>query len=105
MSLFKKLFVFGNFVVFTASLLAILAVLVVAAFLTVPDVGILEKCFVTAMYEVNLCPGSENYVKLKDISPYVLHAVIAAEDGSFYHHKGFDWHEMKESLNTNLASG
>jgi monofunctional biosynthetic peptidoglycan transglycosylase len=104
-ALFKKLFVFGNFVIFFASALALCAVFAIAAFMTVPDVGIMEKCFTTTMYEVKLCPGSENYVALKDISPYVLHAVIAAEDGSFYSHKGFDWHEMKQSLNTDLASG
>jgi monofunctional biosynthetic peptidoglycan transglycosylase len=105
MHLLKKIFVFANFVIFSISLLVILGVAAVATLMTLPDVGILETCFTTAMYEVKLCPGGENYVKLNDVSPYVLHAVIAAEDGSFYSHKGFDWHEMKESLNNDLATG
>ncbi len=29
------------------------------------------------------------------ISPEMQHAVIAAEDGRFYQHHGFDWHEIK----------
>jgi monofunctional biosynthetic peptidoglycan transglycosylase len=101
----NKIFVFGNFVVFFGSALALLAIGAIAIFMTVPDVGILEKCFTTTMYKVKLCPGGDNYVRLNDISPFVLHAVIAAEDGSFYTHKGFDWHEMKQSLNTDLATG
>ena len=103
--LLKKLFVLSNFLIFGGSLLVLIAVVVLAAFLAIPDVGILEKCFTTTMYEVRLCPSESTYVELKDISPYVLHAVIAAEDGSFYSHNGFDWHEMKQSLNTDLASG
>ncbi len=57
------------------------------------------------MFEVHLCPTSPNYVKLRDISPYAIHAIIASEDGSFYSHKGFDWHEMEASFNANLHSG
>ena len=38
-------------------------------------------------------PYHERYtfVPLKDISPNLQHAVIAAEDGRFYEHHGFDW--------------
>jgi len=35
------------------------------------------------------------FVPLAQISPDLQHAVIAAEDGRFYQHHGFDWHEMK----------
>jgi monofunctional glycosyltransferase len=34
-------------------------------------------------------------VPLGQISPELQHAVIAAEDGRFYLHHGFDWHEIK----------
>lgn len=95
----------GNTVVFIASGFVLTLVLLVAGLLTLPDVGVLEKCFTTSMYEVRLCPDSKDYVPLKNISPYVLHAVIAAEDGAFYSHKGFDWHEMQESFETNLKRG
>jgi monofunctional biosynthetic peptidoglycan transglycosylase len=35
------------------------------------------------------------FVPLTQISPDMQHAVIAAEDGRFYEHHGFDWHEIK----------
>lgn len=89
----------------TISGVLLLFVAVAALLLTIPDVSILERCFTTSMYQVKLCPQSENYVKLSDISPYVIHAVIVSEDGSFYSHKGFDWHEIQESVSANLRSG
>jgi monofunctional biosynthetic peptidoglycan transglycosylase len=36
-----------------------------------------------------------NFVPLKQISPDLQHAVVAAEDGRFYQHHGFDWHEVQ----------
>jgi monofunctional biosynthetic peptidoglycan transglycosylase len=92
-------------VLFFGSIAVLFGVAAVGAVMTLPDVGILEKCFTTTMYQVHLCPGGENYVKLNEISPYVLHAVIAAEDGSFYNHKGFDWYEIRQSMEANLTSG
>jgi monofunctional glycosyltransferase len=35
------------------------------------------------------------FVPLAQISPDLQHAVIAAEDGRFYQHRGFDWHEIQ----------
>lgn len=73
--------------------------------LTLPNVKTLESCIKTSMYKVNLCPGTDNYVKLKDISPHMVNAVLAAEDAAFYSHKGFDWYEMKQSFSSNLEKG
>ncbi len=101
----KKLSLFTSLVFLIASGLALLGIAIIAMLLSVPDVRQLEKCFTTSMYEVHLCATSDNYVKLKQISPYAIHAVIAAEDGGFYSHEGFDWHEMEESLTANLKSG
>lgn len=36
-----------------------------------------------------------NFVPLRQISPDLQHAVIAAEDARFYQHHGFDWHELQ----------
>ena len=33
-------------------------------------------------------------IPLTQISPYLQHAVIAAEDGRSYQHDGFDWHQI-----------
>jgi monofunctional glycosyltransferase len=35
-----------------------------------------------------------NFIPLTQISPDLQHAVIAAEDANFYHHHGFDWHQI-----------
>ena len=42
-------------------------------------------------------PYQERYrfIPLGQISPDLQHAVIAAEDGRFYQHHGFDWHEIE----------
>jgi monofunctional biosynthetic peptidoglycan transglycosylase len=42
-------------------------------------------------------PYRERYkfVPLGQISPVLQHAVIAAEDSNFYHHHGFDWHQIE----------
>ena len=35
------------------------------------------------------------FIPLTQISADLQHAVISAEDGRFYQHHGFDWHEMQ----------
>ena len=35
------------------------------------------------------------FIPLGQISPNLQHAVIAAEDGRFYQHDGFDWHQIQ----------
>lgn len=35
------------------------------------------------------------FIPLRQISPNLQHAVIAAEDARFYQHHGFDWHEIR----------
>jgi monofunctional biosynthetic peptidoglycan transglycosylase len=94
-----------NLFLFCVSAVVLLAVIAAATVMLLPDVHVLEGCIDTNMYHVHLCPESPDYVQLNDISPFMLHAVIAAEDGSFYSHEGFDWHEMEESLNADLQSG
>ena len=42
------------------------------------------------------------FVPLNQISPNLQHAVIAAEDGRFFQHHGFDWHEMQIAAEEDL---
>ena len=42
------------------------------------------------------------FVPLNEISPNLQHAVIAAEDGRFYQHHGFDWQEIKIATQEDL---
>jgi len=49
-------------------------------------------------------PYHERYkfIPLSQISPDLQHAVIAAEDGHFYQHHGFDWHEIQIAAQDDL---
>jgi monofunctional glycosyltransferase len=42
------------------------------------------------------------FVPLQRISPNLQHAVIAAEDGRFFQHHGFDWVEMQKVLEQDM---
>ena len=44
------------------------------------------------------------FVPLSQISAGLQHAVIAAEDADFYHHHGFDWHEIQIAAEDDLES-
>jgi monofunctional glycosyltransferase len=49
-------------------------------------------------------PYHEHYkfIPLRQISPDLQHAVIAAEDARFYQHHGFDWHEVQIAAQEDL---
>ena len=52
-------------------------------------------------------PYRERYkfIPLSQISPDFQHAVIAAEDGRFYQHHGFDWHQIQIDAEDDLEGG
>ena len=43
------------------------------------------------------------YVPLDRMAPDLKYAVVAAEDGRFYVHSGFDWIEMQKVIKDNVA--
>jgi monofunctional biosynthetic peptidoglycan transglycosylase len=45
------------------------------------------------------------FVSLKQISPDLQHAVVAAEDAQFYQHHGFDWHAMEIAAEDDMEGG
>jgi monofunctional glycosyltransferase len=45
------------------------------------------------------------FVPLSQISPDLQHAVIAAEDGGFYQHHGFDWHAIEIAAENDVEGG
>jgi monofunctional glycosyltransferase len=51
----------------------------------------LEALFSGASYQKRY-----NFTPASRISPHLQHAVIAAEDGRFYQHYGFDWKELQK---------
>jgi monofunctional biosynthetic peptidoglycan transglycosylase len=52
-------------------------------------------------------PYQERYkfVPLGQIAPDLQHAVIAAEDGRFYEHNGFDWHAIQLAAEHDVEGG
>jgi monofunctional biosynthetic peptidoglycan transglycosylase len=45
------------------------------------------------------------FVPLTRVSPDFQHAVIAAEDGRFYEHHGFDWHAIQIAAEDDMDGG
>ncbi len=45
-----------------------------------------------------------NFTRLEDISPNLKHAVLTAEDPSFFSHKGFVEQSIKQSISTNFKA-
>jgi len=56
----------------------------------IPSEKDITGCITTTMFNIELCDKSKDYVKLKNISPYMQRAIIQTEDSSFYTHNGFD---------------
>ncbi len=52
----------------------------------------------------HIAPYQKHYkfIPLRQISPDLQHAVIAAEDARFYHHHGFDRHEIQDAAENSL---
>ncbi len=50
-------------------------------------------------------PGSPRWTPLSAISPFFLHALLAAEDASFFRHAGFAPWAIDEAFRRNLAAG
>lgn len=50
-------------------------------------------------------PRQWAWVPIARISPHLQHAVIAAEDASFFMHEGFDWEGIKDAAIHNLEAG
>jgi monofunctional biosynthetic peptidoglycan transglycosylase len=46
----------------------------------------------------------QKWVSISRISLNMVHAIIVAEDGSFYEHAGVDWYEVQESIERNLET-
>jgi monofunctional biosynthetic peptidoglycan transglycosylase len=44
----------------------------------------------------------QQWIPLSRISRSAIDAVIVAEDGTFFTHNGFDWHEVQESVEKNI---
>ena len=84
--------------------------------LAMPDVSSLRTTnpTVAALIETRHAQATEQghtigrhwtWVPLSRISPSLRHAVVAAEDSSFFTHEGFDWEGIKQAAKYNLEAG
>ena len=84
--------------------------------LAMPEVSSLRTTnpAVTALIETRHAQATEQgraigrhwtWVPLSRISPSLRHAVVAAEDSSFFTHEGFDWEGIKQAAKYNLEAG
>ncbi len=89
---------FTLFVLFTS-------ILLLWFYIKIPSNKEIKGCLVTKMYQVHLCPGSKQYVRLGSVSNYVQKAVVVTEDSAFWQHHGFDFQEMQNSFKKNLEKG
>ena len=47
----------------------------------------------------------QSWVDIDNVNPNLLRAIISMEDGSFFHHHGIDWNELKTSIRLNKRRG
>ncbi len=57
---------------------------------------------VEALFDRRSYAQRYTFVPLRNIAPVLQHAVIAAEDGRFFQHQGFDWIEMRKVLEQDM---
>lgn len=48
--------------------------------------------------------GNQEWINLKDISPYLINATISTEDKRFYDHYGFDFIRIAKAMYVNITS-
>ena len=88
--------------------LAIAAVMIAGAISVwnwLPTPEQIKGCMTTNMYKVYLCPGSKDYVPLKQISQNLQKTIILTEDGNFYNHHGFEWGMIERNLREGWEKG
>ena len=78
-----------------------------------PDVSILKSHYAHVEYrgpkkafKVTLKPHPPSqWVRLDQVSPIAIQAIITSEDGTFFSHQGYDPHELKEAIKEDLTEG
>ena len=85
-----------GFLLLLASLWCLAALLLVAArWIDPPTTAVHLQRRIQAW--IHQTPYNERYtfIPMRQISPNLQHAVVAAEDARFYKHHGFDWHAIQ----------
>jgi monofunctional biosynthetic peptidoglycan transglycosylase len=91
----------GQIVLFVIAMSVVMPVALVIFFRFVPPPT--TPLMISTM--LNDGPVTYRWVPLEEISPYLVRAVIAAEDGKFCSHFGFDMAAIDKALDNNAAGG
>lgn len=92
------LFLVGLHVLWAGALLAL-------RYVNPPTTGVQIQRRVESFFGKGAYKKRYTFVPLRRISPQLQHAVIAAEDGNFYHHYGIDWGQMRQVIEDSTDAG
>ncbi len=56
-------------------------------------------------FEMTTGPGTLAWSSIYATSPFLVHAILAHEDGAFFHHHGFSVGSIRDALERNLRAG
>jgi monofunctional biosynthetic peptidoglycan transglycosylase len=99
----KYLWSFARWLAAGAVALWLAALLLVAArWIDPPTTALQIQRWVQAWIHGKPYQKRSQFVPITQISPNLQHAVIAAEDGRFFQHHGFDWHEVQIAIDEDL---
>jgi monofunctional biosynthetic peptidoglycan transglycosylase len=79
--------------------------LVALRFINPPTTAVHVERRISAWFHGKPYTSHYNFIPLRDISPNLQHAVIAAEDGRFYQHHGFDWQAIQLAAEEDMEGG
>jgi monofunctional biosynthetic peptidoglycan transglycosylase len=88
-----------------AWLIASVALLVVLRWVDPPFTIVHLQRRIESLWEDQPYQKRYQFVRLEHISRHLAHAVIAAEDGRFYLHRGIDWEEIEKVWKQELPKG
>jgi penicillin-binding protein 1A len=57
------------------------------------------------VFEMTTGPGTARWTPLRDVSPFIVQAVLGHEDGAFFRHGGIDVAALRRALTRNLEAG
>jgi len=103
----QLLFSFVRWLALGAALLWLLAALLIAAFRWIdpPTTAVHIERRLESWIHHRPYHKRYKFIPLGQISPDLEHAVIAAEDGRFYQHHGFDWHAIQLAAEDDMEDG
>ncbi|MDD5675812.1 MAG: monofunctional biosynthetic peptidoglycan transglycosylase [Chitinivibrionales bacterium] len=111
----KKRKSFKKFIILFIGILATVLVVDIGRYFIYPDIARLkrENPPVTAMIQYRETQWQAQHIKkkirhtwasLRHISPYLLQAVVIAEDDKFWFHDGFDFQALQNALQSDVAA-